>query len=83
MPELGGGSNLSAADGIFAPISKDVGKEEMAMRDFPRRPTAATGERPQSDEFPEPWVPVHDGHHHDGWNGDGTDADSEETDAII
>ena len=46
--------------------------------DFPRRPTAATGERSQPDEYPEPWVPIHDGNHHqDGWDGD-DDTDSGE-----
>ena len=44
------------------------------LREFPRRPTAATGERPQPDEYPEPWVPVHDDHKHDdGWDDDSGD----------
>jgi hypothetical protein len=53
------------------------------LREFPRRPTAATGERTQPDEFPEPWVPIDDGHNHDGWDGNENDPDSEGADTIV
>jgi hypothetical protein len=42
-------------------------------RDFPRRATGFDDERPQPDEAPEPWAPMHEGHH--GWDADDRDGD--------
>ncbi len=42
----------------------------MKWRDFPRRPTAATGNQfPAPVEVPDPWVPIDDHHRDDdGWD---------------